>query len=77
MTVMCPKMPRAPEHSDDRLPRGKVVNVACPKCGGPIAIDTTGPRRLGRRGPKRPRREVPGGASLVRRAQPTPALVWP
>ena len=41
MTVTCPKCRAHLSIPDDRLPRGKVVNAACPKCGGPIAIDTT------------------------------------
>lgn len=43
MTVTCPKCRANLNIPDDRLPRGKVVNATCPRCGGPIAIDTTGP----------------------------------
>lgn len=41
MTVTCPKCHASLSIPDDRLPRGKVVNAACPRCGGPIAIDMT------------------------------------
>jgi len=41
MTVTCSKCHASLSIPDDRLPRGKVVNAACPRCGGPIAIDMT------------------------------------
>ncbi len=41
MTVTCPKCHASLSIPDDRLPRGKVVSAACPRCGGPIAIDMT------------------------------------
>jgi len=41
MTVTCPKCQANLNIPDDRLPRGKVVNAACPRCGGPVAIDMT------------------------------------
>ena len=43
MTVTCPKCRASLSIPDDRLPRGKVVNAACPRCGGAIAIDMTKP----------------------------------
>jgi|WetSurMetagenome_2_1015567.scaffolds.fasta_scaffold538248_1 CheY-like chemotaxis protein len=42
MTVTCPNCKAALTIPDDRLPRGKVVTAACPRCKGPIAIDLTG-----------------------------------
>jgi CheY-like chemotaxis protein len=41
MTVTCSKCHASLNIPDDRLPRGKVVNAACPRCGGPVAIDMT------------------------------------
>lgn len=41
MTVTCSKCHASLSIPDDRLPRGKVVNAACPRCGGAIAIDMT------------------------------------
>lgn len=40
MTVTCPKCQASLSIPDDRLPKGKVVTAACPRCGGPIAIAT-------------------------------------
>jgi hypothetical protein len=42
MTVTCPNCKAALTIPDDRLPKGKVVTAACPRCKGPIAIDLTG-----------------------------------
>jgi len=42
MTVTCPECQAKLSISDDRLPKGKVVRAACPRCGRSIAIDTTG-----------------------------------
>lgn len=41
MTIICPKCQASLNIPDDRLPSGKVVNAACPRCGGRIAIDMT------------------------------------
>jgi CheY-like chemotaxis protein len=41
MTVTCPKCDARLSIPDDRLPKGKVVNAACPRCKGAIAIDMT------------------------------------
>jgi zinc-ribbon domain len=41
MTVTCPKCRATLSISDDRLPKGKVFNAACPRCGTVIAIDTS------------------------------------
>jgi len=41
MTVTCLKCHASLNIPDDRLPKGKVVNAACPRCGGSIAIDMT------------------------------------
>lgn len=41
MTVTCPKCHANLSIPDDRVPKGKVVNAACPRCRGPIAIDAT------------------------------------
>jgi len=43
MTVTCPKCRASLSIPDDRIPKGKVVNAACPRCGGAIAIDMTKP----------------------------------
>jgi len=43
MTVTCPKCGASLSIPDDRLPKGKVVNAACPRCKGAIAIDMTKP----------------------------------
>jgi CheY-like chemotaxis protein len=43
MTVTCPKCRVALNVPHDRLPKGKAVNAACPKCGGSVVIGTTGP----------------------------------
>ncbi len=42
MTVTCPSCNASLNIPDDRLPKGKVVTAACPRCKGPITIDTTG-----------------------------------
>jgi CheY-like chemotaxis protein len=39
MTVTCPSCHAALTIPDDRLPKGRVVTAACPKCKGPIRID--------------------------------------
>lgn len=41
MTVTCPKCHASLTIPDDRLPKGKVVTAACPRCAGPISIDMT------------------------------------
>ena len=40
MTVTCPGCHATLNIPDDRLPKGKVVSAACPRCKGAIAIDT-------------------------------------
>jgi len=40
MTVTCPGCQTTLNIPDDRLPRGKVVSAACPRCKGTITIDT-------------------------------------
>jgi CheY-like chemotaxis protein len=42
MTVTCPNCKATLTIPDERLPKGKVVTAACPRCKGPIAIDMTG-----------------------------------
>ena len=42
MIITCPGCRANLNISDDRLPKGKVVNAVCPRCKGPITIDTTG-----------------------------------
>jgi hypothetical protein len=42
MTVTCPGCKATLTIPDDRLPKGKVVTAACPRCKGPISIDMTG-----------------------------------
>ena len=42
MTVTCPSCHASLTIPDERLPKGKVVTAACPRCKGPIAIDLTG-----------------------------------
>ena len=41
MTVTCPTCHASLSLPDDRRPTGKVVNAACPRCKGVIAIDLT------------------------------------
>lgn len=41
MTVTCPSCNASLNIPDDRVPKGKVVTAACPRCKGPITIDTT------------------------------------
>src|SRR5512147_122139 len=41
MTVTCPKCHASLTIPDDRLPKGKVVTAACPRCAGPISIGMT------------------------------------
>ena len=43
MTVTCPSCNASLNIPDDRIPRGKVVTAACPRCKGPITIDATAP----------------------------------
>ncbi|RPI05870.1 MAG: hypothetical protein EHM71_12265 [Zetaproteobacteria bacterium] len=76
MTVTCPKCRANLNIPDDRLPRGKVVNAACPRCGGPIAIDTTAPSAPAQPAapPDPPATPRPAPASYGERRQP-PALV--
>ncbi|MBI4537645.1 MAG: zinc-ribbon domain-containing protein, partial [candidate division NC10 bacterium] len=42
MIVTCPSCHASLNIPDDRLPKGRVVTAACPRCKGPITIDTTG-----------------------------------
>lgn len=42
MTVTCPSCQASLTIPDDRIPRGKVVSAACPRCKGPLTIDSTG-----------------------------------
>ena len=42
MNVICPGCQTTLSIPDDRLPKGRVVTAACPKCKGPIRIDLTG-----------------------------------
>ncbi len=42
MTVTCPSCNASLNIPEDRLPKGKVVTAACPRCKGSITIDTTG-----------------------------------
>jgi len=39
MTITCPTCKASFNLPDDRLPRGKAVSAACPKCKGRIVID--------------------------------------
>jgi predicted Zn finger-like uncharacterized protein len=41
MIVTCPNCHASLSIPDDRLPKGKLVNAACPRCKGAIAIDMT------------------------------------
>ena len=41
MTITCPTCKVSLNFPDDRLPRGKAVTAACPKCKGRIVIDLT------------------------------------
>jgi hypothetical protein len=43
MTVTCPGCHTTLNIPDDRLPKGKVVSAACPRCKGAITIDTRVP----------------------------------
>lgn len=52
MTVTCPSCHANLSIPDDRVPKGKVLNAACPRCKGPIAIDTT-------RAPETPAAPIP------------------
>jgi CheY-like chemotaxis protein len=76
MTVTCPKCRANLNIPDDRLPKGKVVNAACPKCGGPIAIGMTGPATppAAVAPPAPPASSAPAPSSYGERRQP-PALV--
>ncbi len=42
MTVTCPSCHASLTVPDERLPRGKAVTAACPRCKGPIQIGLTG-----------------------------------
>lgn len=42
MTVTCPTCKTNLTIPDERLPKGKVVTAACPRCKGSIVIDTSG-----------------------------------
>lgn len=41
MNVTCPGCTATLTIPDERLPKGKAVSAVCPRCKGPIAIDTT------------------------------------
>ncbi len=43
MTVTCPSCNTSLTIPDERLPKGKVLTAACPRCKGQIVIDTSGP----------------------------------
>ena len=43
MTVTCPSCNTSLTIPDERLPKGKVLTAACPRCKGQIIIDTSGP----------------------------------
>jgi CheY-like chemotaxis protein len=42
MIVTCPGCHVNLNISDDRIPKGRIVNAVCPRCKGPITIDMTG-----------------------------------
>jgi CheY-like chemotaxis protein len=42
MTITCPACKATLTIPDDRLPKGKVVSAACPRCQGKIVIDLAG-----------------------------------
>lgn len=42
MNVTCPGCKTTLTIPDEKLPKGRVVTAACPKCKGPISIDLTG-----------------------------------
>jgi len=69
MTVTCPSCNASLTIPDDRLPKGKVLTAACPRCKGPITIDT------GAAPPSPPAPEPPAPPAPA--APPPPAPVEP
>jgi hypothetical protein len=69
MTVTCPSCNASLTIPDDRLPKGRVVTAACPRCKGPIAIDTT----AGAPSPPAPAPGAPPSAAPVSSAAPAQA----
>lgn len=65
MTVTCPSCNTSLTIPDERLPKGKVLTAACPRCKGQIVIDTSPP-------PAGPRAEAVGGASAATLPAPRP-----
>jgi CheY-like chemotaxis protein len=65
MTVTCPSCNTSLTIPDERLPKGKVLTAACPRCKGQIVIDTSPP-------PAGPRAEAVGGASAATVPAPRP-----
>jgi hypothetical protein len=65
MTVTCPGCKATLTIPDDRLPKGKVVTAACPRCKGPISIDMTG-------GPSQPVSAPTAAPSPLTPASPSP-----
>ncbi|MBI3084587.1 MAG: zinc-ribbon domain-containing protein, partial [candidate division NC10 bacterium] len=65
MTVTCPSCHTSLSIPDERLPKGKVLTAACPRCKGQIVIDTSPP-------PAGPRPEAAGGASAATLPAPRP-----
>ncbi len=63
MTVTCPSCNTSLTIPDERLPKGKVLTAACPRCKGQIIIDTSGPA---------PAPEPAGGASAATAPAPRP-----
>jgi CheY-like chemotaxis protein len=63
MTVTCPSCNTSLTIPDERLPKGKVLTAACPRCKGQIVIDTSGPA---------PAPEPAGGASAATAPAPRP-----
>lgn len=63
MTVTCPSCNTSLTIPDERLPKGKVLTAACPRCKGQIVIDTSGPATAP---------EPAGGASAATAPAPRP-----
>ncbi|MBI3121468.1 MAG: zinc-ribbon domain-containing protein, partial [candidate division NC10 bacterium] len=56
MTVTCPSCHTSLTIPDERIPKGKVLTAACPRCKGQIVIDTSG---------SAPAAEAAGGAAAA------------